>query len=111
MTDPASTEIRDLLAEIRDLLKPVADAYRDEYEKRLAQREAARMAALKDLLRNAKRAKAWQLADGSRNQGQIARQAGLDKSALSKFFKTLRELNAVSDAPRPKRIVEVKDGG
>ena len=39
-----------LLTEIRDLLRPVAEHYRDEYEERLAAREAARRAKVAELV-------------------------------------------------------------
>lgn len=49
MPEP-TTEMVALLREIRDLLLPVADAYRDEYERREAEREEQRLQALKALL-------------------------------------------------------------
>ncbi len=110
MTDPVSNEIRDLLAEIRDLLLPVADAYRDEYEKRLAQREAERQVAVQELLKNPKRARAWKLADGSRTQSEIAKQASMDLGNTSRFFKRLRELKAVTGSSKPTRI-ELQNSG
>jgi hypothetical protein len=102
-------EIRELLTEIRDLLLPVADAYRDEYEKRLAEREAARVRELKELLRNRKRSEAWKLSDGTRSQAGIAKQVGMDAGDASRFFKRLRDLKAITAASKPTRAVEVKD--
>src|SRR2546429_703947 len=90
--DLATTEIRDLLVEIRDLLLPVADAYRDDYERRLAEREAQRVAAIAELISNPKRKRAWELSDGTRTQREIAKQTGLDEGAASRFFKSLRGL-------------------
>jgi hypothetical protein len=105
------TEIRDLLAEIRDLLLPVADAHRDEYERRLAEREAQRITTIRELLANPKRAKAWGLSDGTRTQREIAKQAGLDEGAASRFFKSLRALKAISESTNPQRITEVQLNG
>jgi hypothetical protein len=109
--DPVMTEIRDLLAEIRDLLLPVADAYRDDYERRLVEREAQRLSAVRELLSTSKRAKAWELSDGTRSQREIAKQVGMDEGAASRFFKSLRALRAISDSVNPKQMVEVKVDG
>lgn len=98
MSDNTLVEIRDLLAEIRDLLKPVADAYQAEYQQRQA---------IRALLSTEKRKKAWWLADGSRTQRELAKTAGMDEGGASKFFKSLRELGAISDSPNPKRTIEV----
>ena len=107
MTEP-SPEILSLLTEIRDLLIPVADGYRDEFERRQAEREAARLAEIEALVgSSAKRQAAWRLADGSRSQREIARQAGMDEGSTSKYFKALRELGAVSESTSPTHLVEV----
>jgi hypothetical protein len=111
VADTVMTEIRDLLAEIRDLLLPVADAHRDEYVRRQAEREAQRIKAIRELLLNPKRAKAWNLSDGSRTQREIAKQVGLDEASASRFFKSLRALRAISDSTSPQRITEVKPDG
>jgi hypothetical protein len=107
MADPSATETVTLLKEIRDLLLPVADAYRDEYERRKAEREEKRLASIRALLSTEKRAKAWALADGTRTQRQIAKEAGLDEGGASKFFKALRDLEALTDSPNPTRATEV----
>jgi DNA-binding MarR family transcriptional regulator len=100
-------EIRDLLVEIRDLLRPMADAYQDEYVRRQAEREQQRLAAIRALLSSDKRRKAWRLADGTRNQTAIAKESGMTKGNVSTFLKSLRELGAIADDPNPKRTVEV----
>ncbi len=107
-TNDTLTEIRDLLGEIRDLLLPVADAHQDEYDRRQAIREQARLDAIRALLSSEKRRKAWSLADGTRNQTTIAKESGMTKGNTSTFFKSLRELGAVTDSSTPKRTVEVK---
>jgi hypothetical protein len=108
MADPTLIEIRDLLTEIRELLLPVADNYRDEYERRLAEREAKRLTAVRQLLSSEKRSKAWELSDGTRSQREIAKLAGMDEGGASRFFKGLRDLQAIADSPNPKKTVEIK---
>lgn len=107
MADEATNEMLSLLREIRDLLLPVADAHRDEYEKRQAAREEERHSAIRALLSTDKRSKAWKLADGSRSQREIAKESGMDEGGASKFFKSLRGLDAIADTPNPTRTVEV----
>lgn len=107
MADPVLEEVRDLLAEIRDLLVPVSDAYLIGYEQRQAERTAELRSAVKVLLSTDKRRKAWKLADGTRTQRQIAREAGIDEGGASKFFKDLRGLRGIEDTPNPTRNLEV----
>lgn len=105
--DDTLIEIRDLLGDIRDLLRPVADAHQDEYDRRQAERGEQGLVAIRALLSSDKRKKAWKLADGTRNQTAIAKESGMTKGNTSTFFKSLRELGAVSDSPTPSRTVEV----
>ena len=105
MPDP-TREMIDLLREIRDLLLPVADAYRDEYERRESEREEEHRAAIRAALSTDKRREAWKLADGTRTQREIARAVKMDESGASKFFKTLRELGAI-EGENPTRRTEV----
>ncbi len=101
-------EIRDLLREVRDLLRPVADAYQDEYDRRQAEREEQRLAEIRGQLSSEKRQKAWALIDGTRTQTEIATQSQMAKGGVSMWFKTLRELGAISDSPKPEKLVDVK---
>jgi hypothetical protein len=73
---------------------PVADAYRDQFEVREAEREERRLDAIRAQLSTGKRKKAWGLADGSLTQREIAKAAGMDEGGASKFFKALRALGA-----------------
>jgi hypothetical protein len=107
MADEVMVEVRDLLREVRDLLVPVADAYRDEYERREHERGLQRLEAMRAQLSTEKRRRAWELADGSRTQREIAKAAGMDEGGASRFFKAVRDLGGISDAPNPTRIVEV----
>jgi DNA repair exonuclease SbcCD ATPase subunit len=100
-------DIRDLLTEIRDLLRPVADAYQDDYDRRQAEREESRLAAIRAELSSEKRKKAWALIDGNHTQQQIANESQMAKGNLSSWFKTLRELGAISDSSTPEKLVKV----
>jgi len=101
-----SDEDTKLLREIRDMLIPIHDHFMDEYRERQAARLDAKRATVRDLLSTATRKKAWQLADGSRSQREISKQAALDEGATSKFFKQLRDLGAI-DGRNPTRTVEI----
>jgi hypothetical protein len=107
LSDQTLGEIRELLSEIRDLLRPVADAHQDAYEDRMAQREEERLAKVRELLSTDKRRKAFDLADGTRSQRQIASEAGMDEGGASRFFKSLRDLNAIEGSPNPRKTLEV----
>lgn len=109
MTDNTLIEIRDLLAEMRDLLRPVADAHQDAYDLRVAEREEQRLAAIRSLLSTQKRKKAWALANGDVTQREIAKKAGMDEGGASRFFKDLRELGAIGGGPNPKREFDIED--
>jgi hypothetical protein len=102
LTDDTNT----LLREIRDLLVPISDHYRDEYEQRQSGRLSAKRERIRELLSTPARQRAWALADGSRSQREISREAGLDEGSTSKFFKALRDMGAI-DGPNPKRTMEV----
>jgi len=95
-----------LLREIRDMLVPIADHYQGEYEERQGARFKETQTKVKNLLSTTTRKKAWLLADGSRTQREISKQAALDEGATSKLFKSLRELGAI-DGSNPKRTMEV----
>ena len=106
MANGESEEIQ-LLREIRDLLRPVADAYQDQYEERQAERRRALEVEVRAAVdASPKRRKAWDLADGTRAQRDIHKQSGMDEGGLSKYFKKLRELGALDGDP-PKRTMEV----
>jgi hypothetical protein len=101
-----SDEATELLREIRDLLIPIQDHYLAEYTERQAVRLEAKRAKVTDLLSTATRRKAWLLADGTRTQREISKQAALDEGATSKFFKHLRDLGAI-EGQNPTRTMEV----
>ncbi len=109
MTDDKKTgdTTDSLLREIRELLVPIAAHYRPLYEQAKANERAKLRETVKGMLGSAKRRRAWDLADGTRTQRQISRQAPLDEGSTSKMFKTLREIGAIVDAPNPTKQVEI----
>jgi len=103
--DRSETDL--LLRDIRDLLLPIADHYRDEYEERLAVRLRAKTARVLELVSRPKRRAAWDLIDGLRTQREISRESTLDEGSTSKLFKALRELGAIVDTPNPVKTLEI----
>ena len=97
----------DLLRQIRNLLIPVADHFQEEYQARQQARGKVTRSKAIDVLSTAPRRKAWELADGTRTQREIAKQSGLDEGTTSKMFKTLRELGVI-DGTNPARTMEIK---
>jgi hypothetical protein len=97
----------DLLRDIRNLLIPIAEHYRPEYEAAKAAGRKKLVATVADMVSSPKRKAAWDLADGSRTQRQISQQSTLDEGSTSKLFKALRELGAIVDKPNPTRTVEI----
>lgn len=95
-----------LLREIRELLIPVADAYQDEYARRQSEREEQRLSEIRGMLSTEKRREAWELADGTKTQREIAKAVRIDEGGASKLFKALRELGAI-EGENPKRTLEV----
>ena len=98
-------EVRDLLREVRDLLVPVAGAHKEAYERQVAVER--HQALVRAQLSTPKRRAAWDLSDGTRTQRQVAQQSGMDEGGASRFFKSLRELHALTEAANPTRALEV----
>jgi hypothetical protein len=97
----------ELLREIRDLLVPIAEHYRPEYEAAKAETVENLRKQVADLVSSPKRRAAWNLIDGNRTQRQISQQSTLDEGSTSKLFKVLREIGAIVDAPNPAKLVEI----
>lgn len=95
-----------LLTEIRDLLRPIADAYVDSYNVRQQQREESRLRDIEILLSTEQRKRAWALCDGTRTQREIAQNVGMNEGNASRFFKSLRDLGGISATGNPKIIKE-----
>lgn len=106
MIDGGQSAETALLTEIRNLLIPIADHYRDEYEARQAARRAEVVAKVRALIDTPKRRAAWDLADGTTSQREISRRSTLSEGGTSSFFKALRELGAV-EGDVPRRTMEV----
>lgn len=88
-----SLDQAELLREIRELLRPIADHFRPAYERRQAIR--ALIGASEP------RRKAWALMDGTRTQREIAKASGMDEGNLSKYVKSLKQAGAaVGDLPK-----------
>jgi hypothetical protein len=107
VADPVLVEVRDLLAEIKELLVPISDAHLSGYQERQAERTAELRAQVTALVSTVRRKRAWKLADGTRTQRQIATESGMDEGGASKFFKQLRILRVIEDTPNPTRTLEV----
>ena len=97
----------ELLREIRDLLVPIAEHYRPEFEATKAERRRKLKQDVADLVASPKRRAAWDLIDGNRTQRQISQQSTLDEGSTSKLFKALRDLGAIVYEPNPTKKVEI----
>jgi hypothetical protein len=96
------SEDTELLREIRDLLRLVA-------EPALAEREKALRSALLQIVGKSKqKEQAVVLMDGTRSQMAIHKQCGIDKGALSRLVKSLREASLLGDDDKqPKTVLPV----
>ncbi len=95
-------EQTELLREMRDLLRVIA-------EPALAKRDERLRASLREAVgkSNAK-AKAVMLMDGARNQAAICKESGIDPGALSRLTKGLREAALIAaDEKHPKMIISI----
>ena len=92
----------DLLREMRDLLRVIA-------EPALAKRDEKLRASLRSVIGKSKLAsKAVLLMDGGRSQTVIYKEAGIDQGALSKLVKSLRaEGLLASDDKHPKLVIAI----
>jgi hypothetical protein len=97
VSDEDSEQLQ-LLREIRDLLRPVADHFQKDYDLRQKVRAIVNSSP--------PRRKAWDLIDGVLVQRDLHEQAGMDQGNLSKYLKALRHLGAISGDP-PTRTIEV----
>lgn len=91
------SEDTELLREIRDLLRLVA-------EPALAKRDEKLRASLKQIIGKSKRkAEAVVLMNGSRSQAEIRKQCGIDDGDLSRLVKALRGAELIgADDKHPK---------
>jgi hypothetical protein len=92
-------ENTELLREIRDLLWIIA-------EPALEERDRAQRAMLREVVGKGNiAAKAVVLMDGSRTQGAIRKEAGIDSGNLSRLVKSLRSQGLIeSELDKPKLV-------
>lgn len=103
----SDAELLDTLREVRDLLRPIARHFQAEYDDWLERERAEREEAAQAVVNGSQaRRRAWLLADGTRTQREISKEARLDEGSTSKFFKALRDLGAI-EGDRPTRVMEV----
>jgi len=96
------TEQTELLREIRDLLRVIA-------EPGLAARDAKPRESLARIVgRSPSKGKAVLLMDGSRTQKAISEESGVDQGNLSKMVKALRDALLIGpDDKHPKLVISV----
>jgi hypothetical protein len=95
-------EQTELLREIRDLFRIVA-------EPALAKRDEKLRGVLRTIIgKRGNRAKAVLLMDGTRNQGTIRKETGIDQGDLSRCVKSLREASLVSADENPKLLISIQ---
>lgn len=82
--------ILEALEEIRELLRPVAEAYRDDYEERRRVGEL-----LSQLVRGEKRKHMYRLMNGARTQTDIAQEVGVHPSSVSRFVDDLSDADLI----------------
>jgi hypothetical protein len=97
LSDEVESELQ-VLRDIRDLLRPIADYYQAGYDLRQTVRALVNGSPA--------RRKVWDLIDGVLVQKELERQSGMDQGNLSKYLKALRAAGAIAGDP-PKRAVEV----
>jgi DNA-binding MarR family transcriptional regulator len=89
----------EVLNQIRELLEVMA-------EPALAQRDAKLRSAVRGIVGSGeKKAKAVLLMDGSRPQAMIAKEAGIDKSNLSKLVKALADAHVIAAEQKQPRLL------
>lgn len=94
--------ILEVLEEIRELLRPVADAYKDQYEER---RRVGQL--LSELAGGGEREQMYRLMNGVRTQTDIAQEVRVHPSTVSRFVADLSDADLVEVIPegvvkRPK---------
>lgn len=104
---PEQTE-RELLTEIRDLLRPVAEVYRPQFEELMRTRKRVQIQQIMEIAgRGRKRTNAAKLMDGTRTRKQIATESGIDSGDLSRVLTALKGGGLVDEVDaRPRLVVE-----
>ena len=95
------SEDTELLREIRDLLRLVA-------EPALAERDSKLRVSLLQIVGKSKRkADAVILMDGTRSQAAIRKECGIDMGDLSRLVKALREAGLIGPDDSPKMVLPI----
>lgn len=97
----AIDENTELLREMRDLLRVVA-------EPALAERDKRRRASLAEIVGKSKaRATAVLKMDGTRNQRTIGAESGIDSGNMSRLVTSLRKKDLIASDEKPKLLISV----
>ncbi len=95
-------EQTELLREMRDLLRVIA-------EPALAERDKKRRAALLAIVGKSKsKAQVVGLMDGSRSQAALHKESGMDQGGVSRLLKSLREKELIKvDEKHPELVISI----
>jgi hypothetical protein len=89
----------ELLIEIRDLLKVIAEPI-------LAKRDAKLRSALRAIVGSSEtKALAVSLMDGTRSQAALVRESGMDQGYLSRLVKSLGDANLIATEQKKPRLL------
>jgi hypothetical protein len=106
---PEETE-KMILAEIRDLLRPISVVAMPRYREIMAEANKQAVAAIAEIAgRSSVQIKACQLMNGSRTAAEIRAEAKMDSGNFSKFLKKLREAEAVAEVDGKLRLTVPAD--
>ncbi len=110
MEREANEEIIGLLAEIRDLLIPISDEFREAYEER---RRKVRL--LEGAVNTIQRRKMYMAMNGKKTQTDIAQEVGVTQGTVSRFISALADQGLVDMVPfgateRPVRKYDIATG-
>lgn len=95
-------EQTELLREMRDLLRVIAEPALAERDKKL------RASLLQVVGKGKAKAKAVRLMDGSRSQATISKESGVDKGLLSRLEKSLRASGLLNpDQKNPALLISI----
>ena len=95
------SEDTELLKEIRDLLRLMAEPAIAERDKKL------RASLIQVVGKSQRKADAVILMDGTRSQSAIRKECGIDMGDLSRLVKALREASLIQGDDKPKAVVPV----
>lgn len=97
-----SAQMLSVLAEMRDLLRLIAEPAIAERDKK--HREALGIIGGKA---TSKKAKAILLMDGTRTQADITKACGINQGDLSSLVKKLKTTELLTDDPKPRLVISI----